>query len=269
MRKTKPKDTPAHGTGEWAVHTANIQSGCRNGCAYCYAQCIALRFKRRTAANWTKPAIDWTKVNQRFGKKSGRIMFPTTHDIDKSNIEACEAALRNMLAVGNEVLVVSKPRLGCVQRLCDELTAYKDQITFRFTIGSVDDLVLLAWEPHAPLFAERIASLRHALEAGYRTSVSCEPMLDAAVDSVVKATRPFVTDSIWLGRANQLRQIVAINRPGDSVTRQMADSLISVLSDDFIRGLYARYRNDPLVKFKDSIKKVVGLARPTEKGLDV
>lgn len=265
----KSGDKPAHGTGEWASHNYNIQSGCRNGCRYCYAQCMAVRFGRHTPESWLVPEVIERKVFQRFGKKSGRIMYPTSHDIDPSNVFKSLVALGGMLQAGNDVLIVSKPRLECVRLLCGQLETFKRQVTFRFTIGSADDAVLKAWEPNAPQFSERLASLRHAFKAGFQTSVSCEPMLDADIDSVVKAARPFVTDSIWLGRANRLRQIVAINRPGDSVARRMADSLMSVMSDDFIRGLYDRHSNDPIVKFKDSIKKVVGLARPTEKGLDV
>lgn len=260
---------PAHGTEEWAAHNVNIQSGCRNGCLYCYAQGNAVRFKRRTPDSWLIPEVIQAKVNRRFRKMSGRIMYPTSHDIDPSNLGACLAVLNGMLSAGNDVLIVSKPHPECVRRLCGELVPYKGQITFRFTIGSAYDAVLKAWEPGAPTFAERIASLRHAFEAGFETSVSCEPMLDADIDSVIRQARPFVTDSIWLGRANQLRQIVAINRPGDVHARAMADALIRTVSDEHVRGLYARYRDDTVIKWKDSIKKVVGLARPTEKGLDV
>ena len=262
-------EKPARGTREWAKHNVNIQLGCRKGCAYCYAECMAVRFKRKTAADWTDPEINWAKVEARHGKKNGRIMFPTTHDIDAHNIDACVTVLKSMLAAGNDVLVVSKPRIDCVRRLCAELVPFKGQITFRFTIGSADDTVLKAWEPGAPSFAERLASLKHAFEAGFRTSVSCEPMLDAHIDKVVEAARPYVTDSIWLGRANQLRQNVAINRPSDAKAKALADALIATITDDFIRGLYARFRNDTVIKWKDSLKKVLGIDRPTAKGLDV
>jgi DNA repair photolyase len=262
-------DKPAHGTGEWATETWNLQSGCRNQCAYCYAEGMAVRFKRKTPESWGTPDIYLNKVCQRFGKKKGRIMFPSTHDIDELNIDACVTALKKMLAAGNAVLIVSKPRLACIRRLCDELAAHKPQITFRFTIGSADDVVLMAWEPGAPSFAERLAGLKLAFDAGFQTSVSCEPMLDAQVDKVIEAARPYVNDAIWLGKANQLRQAVAINRPGDTKVKALADELIAVMTDEFVKRLYALYRNDTVIKFKDSIKKVVGLERPTVKGLDV
>lgn len=262
-------EKPAHGTGEWATETWNLQSGCRNRCAYCYAEGMAVRFKRKTPESWGTPDINSRKANQRFGKTSGRIMFPSTHDIDEHNIDVCVTALKKMLAAGNSVLIVSKPRLDCIRQLCDELSGHKDQITFRFTIGSADDTVLAAWESGAPAFAERLVCLKLAFDAGFQTSVSCEPMLDARVDQVIEAARPFVNDSIWLGKANQLRQAVAMNRPGDQKVKALADALISVMTDEFVKGLYARYRDDTVIKFKDSIKKVVGLERPMVKGLDV
>jgi hypothetical protein len=262
-------EKPAHGTGEWARHNVNTDSGCPNRCTYCYASAMAIRFGRKTPETWGIPETDMRKVLKRYGRMSGRIMYPTSHDIHPGNLDACVTALKGMLSVGNEVLVVSKPSLGCIRRLCADLGSFKGQVTFRFTIGSADDSVLSAWEPGAPLFSERIACLKYACEAGFMTSVSCEPMLDANIGEVIKATRPYVTDSIWLGRANQLRQIVAINRPGDIKAKELADSLISVMTDDFVRDLYACYRIDPVVKWKESIKKVVGLARPMEKGLDI
>jgi hypothetical protein len=42
-----------------------------------------------------------------------------------------------------------------------------------------------------------------------------------------------------------------------------------VESDEAITDLYRRYQRDPVIKWKDSIKKVVGIARPQEAGLDV
>jgi hypothetical protein len=174
-----------------------------------------------------------------------------------------------MLNAGNEVLVVMKPHLDCVRTLSKALAAFKERVMFRFTIGSASDTVLGYWEPHAPLFKERLAALKHAYEAGYRTSVSCEPMLDSTPDTLIAVVRPYVTDSIWLGKANHLRQIVSINCPGDREAQRRADALVRAQDDATIRALYQRYKSDPLIRWKDSIKKVVGLRRPEQKGLDV
>ena len=158
---------------------------------------------------------------------------------------------------------------SCVKGLCSDLKAYQSQMTFRFTIGSADDKVLGWWEPGASKFKERLASLKHAHGKGFATSVSCEPMLDLNIGAVVDVVRPFVTDSIWLGRANRLMSTLSLNCPCDHQASWYGKKLLAGQSDDYLRSLYKRFKDDPLIRFKDSIKKVVGVARPTEKGLDI
>ncbi|MEI8139047.1 MAG: radical SAM protein [bacterium] len=260
---------PPSGTQEWAASNVNIQDGCEHDCRYCYAKTMALRFKRMTAESWRKTKIRPHNLAKGFSRRTGRIMFPTAHDITETNIDACLLVLKKMLAVGNDLLIVSKPRPVCVARLCSELARYKDQIVLRYSIGSVNDDVLGFWEPGAPAYRDRLESLKCAYKLGFATSVSCEPMLDGAIDDVITDVRPYVTDSIWLGKANRLRQIIPFNCPGDATALRHAEALIAIQSDVNIRALYHRYRNDPLIKWKDSIKQVIGLHRPNKAGLDV
>jgi hypothetical protein len=199
------------------------------------------------------------------------IMYPSTHDITPRNLGDCLTVLRKMLAAGNRVLIVSKPQLECIQALCAELADYKDQILFRFTIGSADDEVLGFYEPGAPGYEERISALRFAHEQGYETSVSSEPMLDDNIHQVIADARPFVTHSIWLGKANNLRARVSLNCQGALLVeaRECAEGLIALQCDENIIALYERYKYDDLIRYKDSIKKVVGIESPREPGLDI
>jgi hypothetical protein len=247
------------GTREWADKNVNIQKGCEHDCLYCYAKECAVRRKQTTPERWSHPELCMDKVNKGWRRFDGTIMFPSTHDITPVNLEACAAVLEKLLIVGDNVLVVSKPHLECVRSLCERLSPYREQIVFRFTIGSMDDSVVKYWEPNAPAVAERLECLKYAREQGYKTSVSSEPMLDADIDAVVAAVRPYVSESIWLGRANQLVQAVGRNCPNDPEALEMARALNAVWSDAAVRGLYERYRNDPLIRWKDSIRKVVGL----------
>jgi len=259
----------AHGTQEWAGSTVNIQCGCENRCKYCYAAAMAIRYKRATAEGWQTPVLNDRVLAKRYNLRASRIMFPSTHDITSGNIENCLKLLGKLLGAGNKVLVVTKPRLDCVRRLCAELEPYKAQVLFRFTIGSTDDSVLGYWEPGAPAFAERLAALKHAHAQCYGTSVSMEPMLDSNPGAVIDAVSPYVTDSIWIGKANRLRQCVSLNCPGDAAALARASELISAQSDDAIVRIYGQYKDNPLISWKDSIKKVVGIKGPAEKGLDV
>ena len=153
--------------------------------------------------------------------------------------------------------------------MCGEFCEYREKVLFRFTIGSADDEILHFWEPGAPDFAERLDSLRHAHAQRFQTSVSCEPMLDSDVEAVVSAVSPYVSDAIWIGKANQLRQRLKLNGHADAETMRRADELMASQSDDNISRLYDRLRDHPRVKWKESIKKVMGIHIPDTPGLDI
>jgi DNA repair photolyase len=259
---------PPTGTQEWAASNVNIQDGCEHDCRYCYAKTMAIRFKRATATSWARPRIRQHDLDRGFTKRAGRIMFPTAHDITPRNLNDCLAVLRRMLVAGNDLLIVSKPRQACIVRLCDALAPYRSQIVFRFSIGSIDDAVLSYWEPGAPPFAERLASLKTAHLKDYQTSVSGEPMLDDDPDALIAAVHPYVTDSIWLGKINRLRNILPLNCPRDLDAMHRGETLMATQTDAAIRALYHRHRHDSVIKWKDSIKTVVGLHRPVAAGLD-
>jgi len=228
---------------------------------------MALRFKRTSPSTWPEEVVIEREVRKKRRLLPGTVMFPTTHDITPGNLWACEALLQGLIQAGNRTLIVSKPHLACVQTLCGSLSQWKGQVLFRFTIGLMDDDLRRFWEPGAPDFSERLASLRWAREAGYETSVSAEPLLEPwNVRTLVETLRPFVTYSIWIGKANQLRQRTAWKLPPDhpEIVR-----LLLWQTDDKVREVYACLKHDPLVKWKDSYKEVLGTDRPQEAGLDV
>ncbi|MEI7879698.1 MAG: radical SAM protein [bacterium] len=264
----KPSRPPT-GTQEWAASNVNIQDGCEHDCLYCYAKTMAIRFKRTTALSWGKPQLRQHDLDRSFTKRKGRIMFPTAHDITDQNINECLMVLKRMLVAGNDLLIVSKPRLSCITRLCESLDRYQDQIVLRFSIGSTDNKVLKYWEPGAPSFTERLKCLQYAYAKEFETSVSGEPMLDGDPDALIAAVQPYVTDSIWLGKINRLRQILPFNCPRDPEAVRRGEALMALQSDEAILALYRRHSRNPKIKWKDSIKAVVGLNRPAAAGLDV
>lgn len=258
-----------HGTQEWAAHNINIQHGCENNCKYCYAKSFAIRFGRSTPDTWATTEFQNDKIEKEYRKRDGKIMFPTSHDITDNNINEYISVLKKLLVSGNDVLIVSKPHLSCIKRICEECSEYKKQILFRFTIGSTSNRVLKYWEPEAPTFNERLNSLKWAHTKGYQTSVSVEPMLDTNMDELIKALRPYVTDSIWLGRVNNIKAALTLNCPKDTDAKKKAEELLEQQNDQWINLLYRKYHKDKIIKWKDSIKKVVGIERPTEKGMDI
>jgi hypothetical protein len=245
------------GTREWAEISANIQKGCSNNCRYCYARSNALRFGQiQTREQWVQETIDWKAVNKKWPKRDGVIMFPTTHDITPSNLDAAIAALRNMLEPGNNVLIVSKPRLDCIVAICNELKDFRDQILFRFTIGSTDWKTCAFWEPGAPEPHDRIAALSYAYDKGFRTSVSMEPMLAGTGMAIQTygAVVPFVTDDIWIGKMNKMRSRVDTSITGNLIA---VESLEQLQRDEEILRLVDILGREKNVRWKDSIQAVI------------
>ncbi len=259
---------PVRGTAEWAVATVDCGLGCPHGCRYCYARAKQVdRLLLVSAADWPTFRIDDGAVQRRYPLYPGQVMFPAHHDIVPENLAACRTVLINLLAVGNRVLVVSKPHRHCIEALCRELQRFRRQILFRFTITARDDGILSFWEPQAPGYAERRASLALAFNQGFATSVSVEPMLDSDdVVAMVHDLLPVVSHSIWIGRMNRIGERVLCDSP--EMTREI-ERIERQQDDARIWEIYRQLRDLPAIRWKESIKTVVGLAPAAEPGLDL
>lgn len=252
------------GTKEWAAHSANVTIGCSHNCTYCYSR-EAYKKYDKSGLPWEVERTDEKALNKVWTKKEGTIMFPTKHDITMFNIDDCITVLKNILKAGNDVLIVSKPEIAVIERITDELKMYKDNILLRFTIGSLNDNILSFWEPGAPSFAERLNSLKIAFTKDFETSVSMEPLLDNNPEDtkvLVETLRPYVTNSIWIGKMNKPEKRL------DNIT-PFIENYLSRQNDENILSIYEMFKDDDLIKWKESIKRVVGLEIPTEAGLDI
>lgn len=231
---------------------------------------MAIRFKRKTSDNWKIEEINPRIFKKNYKKKDGSIiMFPSSHDITPENVEFSMVFLGNLLKSGNDILIVTKPHLDVVKTICQKFGDYKDSILLRFTIGSLDSDVLKFWEPNAPSYEERLASLKYAHSMGFKTSVSCEPTLDTNTIELAETVMPYVSDAVWLGKANRLKNIIKLNCGDDLVTLKAAAQLEKSQTDEWAKGLYKHFKDNPQIKWKDSMKMVLGLRRPSEMGLDI
>ena len=253
------------GTFEWAKHTDNCLKGCEHNCRYCYARYNAVsRFKRSTPEQWVTPELlpNWDRRRQ---KLDGGVMFPTTHDIVPRFIEPCLTVIDQHLQLGNKMLIVSKPHLFCIEEIIRAVhPSLKHLIVFRFTIGSIDDDVLSYWEPGAPCFSERLASLRRAHEKGFETSVSVEPLLGcgkstpnvAGAHALLVTLEPYITHSIWFGMLNHAKQRVPCKTDLD---RQTLTAQLKGQTVETVRAIYEALKHNPLVRWKESYRKALGL----------
>lgn len=262
------KEKPVFGTTEWAASNLNYLKGCSNDCKYCFSKEMSIRFKRKTPDNWKIEEVNWEAYNKSIRYREGYIMFPSTHDITFEHLDLAIDYLKRLLGAGNKVLIVSKPSFPCIKQICDTFTDYKERILFRFTIGSKSTTTLKFWEPNAPDYNERKNAMVYTYKAGYRTSISCEPMLDNKIDEVIDDLSQYVTDAIWLGKMNFAIRRLRTNGQLDYETRAAAEQLLEWQSDKNIIDLYNHYKNNPQIKWKESIKKVVGIEVSTIKGED-
>jgi len=261
------------GTREWSSFSLNIQKGCENNCLYCYARFDALN-KYKTIKNsneWKCPVINKEKIKKiilnEYPKKNGIIMFPTVHDITDKNIVDSLLILKRVLSGGNKVLIVSKPHLSCIKSLCNKLVDYKEQILFRFTIGSICSNVLKFWEPGAPSFSERMDSLLYAFDNRYKTSISCEPLLDDPIPIIDNVSK-LVTDAIWLGGMNWIEKRVNTMKFSKEDFKYI-EKVKDVKSPDKVKEYYNKYKDDLKIKWKDSFKQILGIKFPEELGMDI
>jgi len=260
----------AYGTKKWADKTVNCCTGCSHDCLYCYAKVREVhRFKRLTAAQWPLEQIRMHDVAKKHKRYPGVVMFASTHDITPNSLDACITVLGKLFAAGNNVLIVSKPHLKCIKAICDAFGHYRDlfeviddgqrryRMLLRFSIGACDDRILSYWEPNAPAYSERKTALQHAYNKGFQTSVSVEPMLDSAnIDLLISDLSPYVTDSIWIGKMNHLERF---GKGADLVLQQAINDIERGQTDTKIKEIYRRHKDNPIIEWKESIRKVVGI----------
>lgn len=247
------------GTQEWADTTLNIASGCEHQCRYCYArQMKVVRFKQIAAEDWPHMKVNQEVVDAPRGKYHGSVMIPSMHDITPSILSEFLCVLRKLLDAGNDVLIVTKPHWECITTICDFYGEYKDQIMFRFTIGSTDDSVLKFWEPGAPNFDMRLGCLHYAHAAGFKTSVSCEPYLDAYPVHTYQACKPYLTDSFWIGKLKHFGSRVVLDGASDEEKAKFVEPLRNLQGDWFVKAIHNILDGQEFIKWKDSITVVVG-----------
>jgi DNA repair photolyase len=259
------------GTLEWASHNENFVSGCSHNCLYCYSKEMAIRFKRKNSENWQVECVSSDKLNKKFKKFDGRVMFPSSHDITPNILTESMLFLNRLLEAGNDILLVSKPHIKCIEMFCKKFVPYKKNILMRFTIGSLNSDILKIWEPNAPDFNERFSCLKHAFENGFQTSLSIEPILDNIdnTSELIEKCLPYITDAVWIGKPNFLIRRLRTNGVLTAPILQKATELENILKDDEIKRLYKNYKSNKKIKWKDSIKTIMGVKKATSAGQDI
>jgi len=241
----------------------NICTGCKNDCVYCYMKPInAKNPKLKQPEDWHNWELRQNDVDKKYRLRDGLVGFPTSHDIFPDILDASLSVLGKILRAGNEVLIVSKPRLECIKAICAASTFFNDKIIFRFTIGAMSDDILSYWEPNASTYDERKECLEYASDNGFRTSVSMEPMLDSLnIEAVVKELLPFVSEDIWLGTMNHLSWF---KKGADKRLLAELDIIETGQTPEMLLAINKTYENNPKIKWKTDARKIIDNAKERE-----
>jgi len=101
---------------------------------------------------------------------------------------------------------------------------------------------------------DRIKSLRR---------VKASDLIGNAVDTV-NTLAPHVTDSIWIGKMNQIESRTAPGTSALEIARIMQGQ-----TDDAVHIIYESLKHHPLIRWKESYKTVLGISLAQQAGLDV
>lgn len=238
----------------------DIQVGCIYNCRYCSSRYEAVEKKKWcTYEQWIDPVTIRYKVHRSFLKRLDVISYPENHDITTRNLSDSLHVIRSMLEAGNKVRVLSKPNYGCIAEICKLFIKYRKQLSFCFTIGSMDPRVLSFWEPQAPSFDERLQSLQFAFDYGFQTSVSIEPFLDSDVIKTINLydrIHPFVRGNVWIGSMQGFNNIELLDVL-NSDKQKFVYPLKEAQTDVAIWALYYQLIDESLIQWKDSIREVI------------
>ena len=244
------------GTKEWADYNVNCVHGCSNDCRYCYAKMIGKRFGRCSENTWKNMVINKNALLKKYPKYNGRVMFPSSHDIvNNFDIKtACFKVISNLLNSDNDVLITTKPDFEVTKNIIEEFSDYKENLQFRFTITSKNNVLLKFWERDAPNYEDRLESLIIAFKEGFKTSVSIEPFLDYEPKYLVNEVSPYITESLWIGPMNYI--------PRNNIPREDVSEYEKIRKNyeiEHLKTIYQELKDYAKIRFKDSMILKLGL----------
>lgn len=251
------------GFNELAEVKMNITKyGCEYLCRYCFNLSLCVFGRGFDPADLDVTVIDREKLNALIDREGDTVIYPNTHDITPKHLESHLLFIGKLLAVYPKVTVISKPNLVCIRAICEAFPEQKDKLTFLFTIGTVDDKNREFWEPHAPSIPERVECLKLAHELGFKTSVISEPLLDETPDGILDLVKPYVSDVIWIGKGKMMAQRVSCNGHKDPESKARVKQLEAWHSKAKLEVIYQRLKDDPQIRWKETIQKILGLQLP-------
>jgi len=212
---------------EYSPLAANLYKGCSHACVYCYAP--KATFTAREA--FLRPAPRANVINllgkdaeSRKTKSPVLLCFTCDPYQPLNNIFGlARNAIETLNEAGFPVHVLTKGGMRA-QRDFDLLKKNAEN-AFASTLTCLDEAESARWEPGAAAPQDRIAAIKTAHEAGIKTWVSFEPVLNPEwVYQLLERTRPYV-DLYKVGKLNYHPRSKEIDWP--AFRKRIVDALKS------------------------------------------
>lgn len=166
---------------EYAPLACNLYAGCLHGCRYCYAPaCLHRAPEDFWSGSTVRPSIleALAKDAPKYAAGGEPVLFCFTSDPYQPNEaehQTTRAALTIMAGAGCRFQVLTKGGLRATRDI-DLFSG--DTGVFGTTLLFTKDADRAEWEPGAASVADRVEAIRRFHDAGVRTWVSIEPVID-------------------------------------------------------------------------------------------
>ena len=198
---------------EYADLACNLYIGCTHGCKYCFAPgCMHCTHKEWSSGVYIRRrALDLFErdaADMQRSRDERAVLFSFLSD-PYQPLEGTEGVTHRALEIvqryGLKSKILTKGRSDLIS---PDLDLMKDAGTeLGITISFVDDRTRVKWEPNAAPVEDRLAMLKKAHDAGVRTWVSLEPVIDTEQAlAVIRSALPFV--DFWkVGKLNHMKTV--------------------------------------------------------------
>lgn len=172
------------------THTLQPYIGCRFGCDYCYVQGLSVHHFQRNGRAWGDYVYPRTGIAEKLSAELARLeqrghlaqtavfMSSTTDPYQGAERRwALTRACLQALTVCPPGLLVVQTRSPLVTRDFDLLAALGERCWLSFTLETDKDDVRRQLTPNCPAVAQRLKTLRQAMDAGLQVQAAVSPCL--------------------------------------------------------------------------------------------
>ncbi|MFA5859636.1 MAG: radical SAM protein [Elusimicrobiota bacterium] len=214
MQAITRKSLLYHSGVEYADYCLNHVEGCSHGCKY---PCYAFMMKKRcgvvkTYEDWCKPKIVSNAIqllNKEIPKYKDKIKYVhlcfSTDPFMYQQDEIQELSLEIIDLLNLNGIRCTTLTKGTYPKELAKRNGYSTNNEYGITLVSLNEKFRKQFEPNTSKFADRIQSLRHLHDKGFKTWVSMEPYPTpniAVQDLMEILTAVSFVDKIIFGRLN-------------------------------------------------------------------